>query len=212
MIAPIETESGVTTNPANQSNARFDSTVWLCPAVLVVLDQLTKWIVIFTMDLHQSVSVFGDWFRLTYILNPGGAFGVRWGHQSVYYVAALLVIAWIVWHLWHEGRQRRLSIWGLALILGGAAGNLIDRIIRGEVVDFLDFEFPNMQIPSFDFGILKHAGYAMERWPTFNVADSAVTVGVALLLITLWYDPVVFGHDRETPVTAVDFDPGEAPE
>jgi signal peptidase II len=137
------------------------------------------------------VQVFGDWFRLTYILNPGGAFGVRWGHQGFYFAAALLVIAWIGWHLWSHGTARRLSNWALALILGGAIGNLIDRVILGQVIDFIDVEFPNMRIPAFDFGLLRHPGVFMDRWPTFNIADSAVTVGVIILVITLFYDPVL---------------------
>lgn len=161
---------------------------------VVAFDQLTKWIVRATMDLHQSVAVLGDWVRLTYIRNPGGAFGLRWGHVGVYYVSAAIVILWISWHLCREGRTRRLSIWALALVLGGAIGNLVDRLSHGDVIDFLDVDFFDMRIPAFDLGILRHPGYVMDRWPTFNVADSAVTVGVVILLVTLWRDPVLGGR------------------
>jgi lipoprotein signal peptidase len=63
-------------------------------------------------------------------------------------------------------------------------------VVLGEVIDFIDVEFPNMHIPSFDIGFLQHAGVEMDRWPTFNVADSAVTVGIIILLFTLWRDPL----------------------
>jgi len=189
-------------------NGRPTYIIWLIPAVIIILDQATKWAVVASMGLHQSVRVFGDWFRLTYILNPGGAFGVRWGNQGFYFVAALLVIAWIIWHLWRHGATWRLSNWALALILGGAIGNFIDRLIMGEVIDFIDVEFPNIRIPAFDFGIISHPGVLMDRWPTFNVADSAVTVGVIILVITLFYDPVL--HRHRTPVLPAPADNGPA--
>ena len=183
--------AAVTAASIENSPGRTATVYWIIPALIIILDQATKWIVVGFMELHQSVQVFGDWFRFTYILNPGGAFGVRWGHQGFYFVAALLVIAWIAWHLWRHGTVRRLSMCALALILGGAIGNLIDRILLGQVIDFVDVEFPDMRIPAFDFGFLRHPGLYMDRWPTFNVADSAVTVGVIILVITLFYDPVL---------------------
>jgi signal peptidase II len=181
----------VTVAEHNDGSSRRIHAIWLIPALIILFDQATKWIVVAAMELHQSVPVFGDWFRITYILNPGGAFGVRWGHQGFYFLAALLVIAWITWHLWQHGTARRLSGWALALILGGAIGNLTDRIILGQVIDFVDVEFPDMRIPAFDFGLLRHPGMYMDRWPTFNVADSAVTTGVIILIITLFYDPIL---------------------
>lgn len=169
--------------------------MWVLLLVLVVLDQLTKFLVVSTMDLYDSVPVLGEFLRFTYIRNPGGAFGLRWGHVSVYYLAAGLVIAWIVWQLWHHGHTRRLSMWALALILSGAIGNLIDRVLLGEVVDFIDCEFFDLSVPAFDIGILHHPGIDMDRWPIFNIADSAVTVGVVALLFSLFRDPVLFGPE-----------------
>lgn len=169
--------------------------MWLLLLVVVILDQLTKFLVVSSMVLHESIPILGDFLRLTYIRNPGGAFGLRWGHVAVYYVAAGLVIVWIVWHIWRDGHTRRLSMWALALILSGAVGNLIDRIMLGEVVDFIDCEFIDLAVPAFNIGILNHPGLEMDRWPTFNIADSAVTVGVVALLISLFKDPVLFGSD-----------------
>lgn len=176
--------------------------LWLIPAVIVVLDQATKWIVAGSMTLYQSIPVFGNWFRITYIHNPGGAFGVEWGYQGLYYAAALLVILWIGWHLWKHGMPFQLSTLSLALILGGAIGNLIDRTILGEVIDFLDFEFPDMRIPHFDLGIVSHPGLTMQRWPTFNIADSAVTVGVLILIVSLFYDPILRRGKSDEPIPA----------
>jgi signal peptidase II len=173
--------------------------IWLLPLCVVVLDQATKWLVASLMDLHQSIPLIGSWVCLTYILNPGGAFGVQWGHQGIYFVAAFVVIGWIGWHLYQHGRESHLSQWALALILGGALGNLIDRVVLGQVIDFIDVEFFDMSIPAFDLGFIQHPGYYMDRWPTFNIADSAVTVGVVTLLVTLWWDPILGRTRAITP-------------
>jgi len=159
------------------------------------------------MNLNQSIPLLGDWLRLTYIRNAGGAFGLRWGHMAVYYVSATIVIIWIVRYLLRDASTQRLSVWALALILGGAVGNLIDRLTRGgEVIDFIDTEFFNLHVPAFNLGILRHPGFDLDRWPTFNVADSAVTVGVLTLLISLWFDPVLFGRKAVAPSVSESID------
>ena len=173
------------------TTAAANRRLWSVPLFVLLADQLTKWLVTSSLELHESVSVIGDWVRFTYIRNPGGAFGLRWGHDVVYYISAVLIVAWIVWQLRHYGGTRRLSMWALVLILGGALGNFVDRVIFGEVIDFIDVEFFDMVIPAFDFGLIRHPGYLLERWPIFNIADSAVTVGIGALLITLWRDPVI---------------------
>ena len=141
------------THPLLKDRTRL---IWIIPAVIIVLDQATKLLVAGTMTLYESIAVFGNWFRITYIQNPVGAFGVEWGHRGLYYAAAILVILWIAWHLWKHGMPFHLSTFSLALILGGAVGNLIDRIVYGQVIDFLDFEFPDIRIPHFDLGIVSH--------------------------------------------------------
>lgn len=168
-------------------------TIWLLPLIIVLVDQLTKWLIHTRFDLYESITVVGDFVRLTYIRNPGGAFGLRWGHDAVYFVSAILIIGWIAWQLWRQAHTRHLSVWALASILGGAIGNMIDRIVHGEVIDFIDVEFFDIRVPGFDIGILSHPGYLLDRWPAFNVADSAVSVGIVLLLFSLWRDPAL-GH------------------
>jgi signal peptidase II len=182
------------------STTRIDNRIlWLIPAILVILDQITKWAIRANLEIHESVPVLGDWLRFTYIRNPGGAFGLRWGHDLVYFVSACIVIGWIIWQIVRHGHTRRLSIWALALILGGAVGNLTDRIAFGEVTDFIDAEFFDLYVPAFDFGVISHPGYTLERWPAFNIADSSITVGLVALLVTLWYDPRL-GREQETPM------------
>ncbi len=136
----------------------------------VVLDQISKVQIMQTMRLHESIPVFSEFFSLTYIRNPGAAFGllassgqtfrlVFFGLTSVF---ALGLLAMIFFRLRQDDWVGQLSIAG---ILGGAIGNLLDRVRFGEVIDFLDF-YVN--------------GY---HWPAFNVADAAISVGVFFLIL-----------------------------
>ena len=138
---------------------------------VVGFDVLTKYIVQQTLVLYSPVPVFGDYVRLTYIFNPGAAFGLHLGAYSRYIFLTLTVVAVVMLFLWYRATPEtdRLRLVALASVTGGAIGNLIDRIrsARG-VVDFLDVGFGNV------------------RWPVFNIADIAVTVGAVLLAISLW--------------------------
>jgi signal peptidase II len=140
-------------------------------AVIVGLDAVTKYIVQTTLVLYHPVPVLGDFFRLTYIYNPGAAFGLHLGSYSRYIFLALTVVAVVVLFLWYRSTPAddRLRLVAIASVTGGAIGNLIDRVRshRG-VVDFLD------------------VGLGALRWPVFNVADIAVTTGAILLAISLW--------------------------
>jgi signal peptidase II len=146
-------------------------TVW-------VLDRFTKWLVKKNFELGESVSVLGNFFLLTYVENKGGAFGIQLGGSSFYFIASIVVIVYILFYLWQHPEDGRLQRFSLALILGGAFGNLYDRALYGSVTDFFDFEF--FDISPFRLGPAHFSG--MERWPVFNIADSGVTVGIVLLL------------------------------
>jgi signal peptidase II len=152
---------------------RKKNILFLAITVLVVLlDQATKAWIISTMRLYDSFTVIGGFFNITYVRNPGAAFGFlaaappmfRYTFFIVVTVAAILLIL-------HYLRISRIEapslVSALALILAGAVGNLIDRIRFGEVVDFLD-----VYLSSY-------------HWPAFNVADSAITVGAAILILVL---------------------------
>lgn len=139
--------------------------------LVIVADQLTKWWVVQTFALFESREVIAGFFNLTYLTNNGAAFSMLAGQpalwrQTFFIVAASLALVVIVIAKRSYGRVNPLYDIALALIAGGAIGNLIDRIRLGSVVDF------------FDVYIGTH------HWPTFNVADSAITVGVTLFLIT----------------------------
>lgn len=139
---------------------------------LIAIDQITKYIVERSLRLYDPVPVIGEFFRLTYIFNRGAAFGIHLGEWSRVAFTILPIVASIMLYLMYRqtpwsDKTRLISI---ALVTGGAIGNLIDRVrsSRG-VVDF------------FDVGI-----GSSWRWPVFNVADIGVTIGALLLAVSLW--------------------------
>lgn len=150
----------------------------------MVLDQLSKALVNSSMRMGESISVLGNFFRLTHILNPGGAFGTRLGNNIFYTVLSVLAILIAVYFFTKSKKEDRVLQLAFSLVLGGALGNLLDRIRYGEVLDFLDFDFFNIRIPPFKFGFIDFSGFYLDRWPVFNIADSAVTIGMILIL---WY-------------------------
>ncbi len=156
--------------------------LWLSLAVLV-LDQLTKWWAQAVLAPHEPVAVLPV-FNLTLVFNTGAAFSFlsdAGGWQRYFFVvlAAVIALALVVWLLRLSPAERLLAT-ALALVIGGALGNLIDRLWLGHVVDFLDFHW---------------AGY---HWPAFNLADSAISVGVALLLWDGFFPRRRHSEDRST--------------
>ena len=140
---------------------------WLALAgLVVVLDHLSKWWVSSTMDYQETIPVF-SFFALVRVHNYGAAFSFladaggwqRWFFIGIGIVATILIVRLLKTHA-HESRMAL----GLALVLGGALGNVIDRAVLGYVVDFLYFHYQGFS------------------WPAFNVADSAISVGAALLI------------------------------
>lgn len=151
-------------------------------AFIVIADQLTKFIVDQTMPLHHSIPVIDNLFSLTYIRNTGAAFGILSGSAASFRLPflvlfSLLAIGFVVTMLRRLPDKEIGLITALAFILGGAIGNLIDRIAYGEVIDFLDFY------------------WASFHWPAFNLADSFITIGV---LITVLYLIKAKGEDPFT--------------
>ena len=141
---------------------------WLTiSAVVIVLDQLTKRWVVQAFDNREVLPVM-PYFNLTLAYNPGAAFSFlsdAGGWQRVFFTAIALIASAVIIHLLRKHPRQILLCAALSLILGGALGNLWDRLVIGKVVDFLDF-YVN--------------GY---HWPAFNVADSAITAGAALLIL-----------------------------
>lgn len=139
--------------------------------VIVLLDQVTKYIAQQVLPPYQPVPVVGDFFRFTYIYNPGAAFGLHVGPLSRYIFLVLTVACVVMLALWFRNTDSgdRLRLLAISLVTAGALGNFIDRVrsTRG-VIDFFDF------------------GVGSVRWPVFNVADIGVTIGAILLAISLW--------------------------
>jgi signal peptidase II len=137
---------------------------------ILIADQTTKLLIKSRFELRQSVEIFGDFFRFTYIENPGMAFGIRVGSPAFFTVFACVASIIIFVYLYRIRHEKFLSRFSLAIILGGAVGNLVDRVAYGQVIDFLDF------------------GIDDTRWPIFNIADSSVTIGMILLLSIVLFE------------------------
>lgn len=138
-------------------------------AVVVALDQLTKWMIRDRLDLYDSIIVIPDFFQITHLTNTGGAFGILAGADAAWRLPFFLTVAVIAFGvLFYFVRsvppQQRLLLFGLGGILGGAIGNFIDRALAGAVTDFLYFHWRDYY------------------WPAFNVADSFISIGMVILI------------------------------
>ena len=133
---------------------------------IVALDQWSKWMIKTSYDLYHSEPIIQGFFHFTYVTNDGMAFGLSFpGGKQVLLFVTLALTGVIIWMLWKEKESHNLIRYGLSFILAGAIGNMIDRVMYGKVVDFLDIMFG-------DF-----------NWYIFNVADSAVTTGMILFIL-----------------------------
>ena len=148
-------------------------------AIMVFADQISKTVVRNTMSLYESIPVIPDFFHLTYVTNDGMAFGINFP-LGIYVFSAISIIftGFLFWYLWSIKDDEIVVRTGVALILAGAIGNLIDRILLGEVVDFLDFMIG-------DF-----------HWYVFNLADSCVTVGLGFVL----YDSLILNQKKSSQI------------
>ncbi len=159
-------------------------TAGLAAASVFLLDQATKSAVRSAMSLGESRQLWGDLVRITYIMNPQGLMGLSFGPAGRHLLLPLSLLAaaavFVLFLRWRKAGL--LASAGLGMILAGAAGNIIDRIRFGAVVDFIDCDIPDISLPPFRLGFLSFPGFQLDRWYTFNVADSAVLVGVGLLL------------------------------
>lgn len=141
--------------------------------LITTLDQLTKFLVSSEMHLFERIEVVPGFFHILYIRNSGVVWGLL-SHgsgsliQKLITVLSIIALVAVSWFIIRLPRHCRIELTGLSLVAGGAAGNLADRLLHGSVVDFLHFTF------------------GAWSWPTFNVADSAITIGVLLLALSLW--------------------------
>ncbi|WP_241968768.1 signal peptidase II [Idiomarina tyrosinivorans] len=158
------------TRPHRPSGLRF---LWLT-LLLVVCDQLAKQWVAGSFELYESREVFSGWFNFTYVHNYGAAFSFlsdhggwqRWLFTAIAIIVSVVLVIWLARNpvgLWRQNTA-------FSLILAGAAGNVVDRLIHGYVIDFLDVYYQNW------------------HWPAFNIADMAITIGAALMLLEAFVD------------------------
>ena len=139
-------------------------------ALLVGIDQLTKWIVVQNMTIGQAITVLPDFFSLNSYRNRGAAWGMLEGKFGFFFFVTIIVVIGLIYFLYKEGTKNKVFAWSIALLLSGAIGNFIDRMARGEVVDFFHF---------FPFGY---------NFPIFNVADVCLTFGVIMMLISVMFE------------------------
>lgn len=135
--------------------------VWLIASLVLVADQLTKALVSMRFAPGESLPLLPPMLSLTHVQNTGAAFGLFKGQQVLFIGLSLIVMGWLAWELRANRSMAPIVQWGSALILGGAAGNVIDRLRHGYVTDFID----------------------LHVWPVFNLGDSAITIGVTLLIL-----------------------------
>ena len=152
---------------------------YLLAVLVFVLDHLSKWLVRSKMDLHEAIELIPGFARISYVRNSGVAFGLFAEIQSVWkpYILASMAVIAVVVILMYSARMpsnRVLLQLALAITLGGILGNFTDRILHGFVVDFIELHIKDVF-----------------HWPTFNVADSAITIGIGLLLVDTVKHPEV---------------------
>lgn len=148
-------------------------------AAVVALDQISKAVVLKMVPLYKSIVVIPGFFNISHVHNPGGAFnflaqnGVPWRHW-IFLGAGLVALVLILYFHSQTPKTHPYLALALSLVFGGAVGNLTDRLRFGEVVDFLDFHIVQW------------------HWPTFNVADSAVTVGIGIFIAHIFLKKMPF--------------------
>jgi signal peptidase II len=155
----------------------------LISVTILLLDQAAKAWADRALAGQAPMTVADNFFHLTYHRNTGGVFGLFAGTATMsrrlfFLTASLLALAFVLYLIREWGRDSLLSLWGLSLICGGALGNLVDRVRYGEVIDFIDWHWYS------------------HHWPTFNIADSAITTGTALLLLSVLLAPSSAGPDE----------------
>ncbi|MBA2292940.1 MAG: signal peptidase II [Gemmatimonadales bacterium] len=146
---------------------------WILLIVVVALDRVTKVMAEAALAGDRIINVVGDVFRLRLVYNPGAAFGIHVGPYSRWFFLVVAIVAvWLLRRMWIEASPTdTLRRWAVAIVAGGAAGNMIDRVLSSRgVIDFIDVGLQPASL----------------RWPTFNVADIAVTCGAVALAISLW--------------------------
>lgn len=172
---PLEpgAEGGISTTPPPPRRRRSHRRFIALAALIIAFDQITKVILRETLELGDK-EWLAEFFAFSHVANDGGAFGIFGGQNTVLAVSAVVAIGVVAIYYFFPPMDHWLIRSGLALILGGAVGNLLDRIYQGHVTDFIDFI----------------------HFPAFNVADAAINVGVAAIVIALLFSDLIKRNPR----------------
>jgi len=141
-------------------------------AIIIILDQWTKWLVVQQMEIGERIPIIEPYIALLSHRNRGAAWGMLEGQMWLFYIVTVVVVVGILYYYHTHGKDQPLLKVSLMVLLGGAIGNFIDRLYRGEVVDFVDVLIP---VINYDF-------------PIFNVADAALTIGVVMMIIYILFE------------------------
>lgn len=153
---------------------------------VLAVDQVSKWLVVKNFEYQEIRTVIPGWFDLTYVLNSGGVWGLGGSlpapaRITVFLALPTVITIFAVAYALSLPLSDRLKHWCIALVVGGAIGNLLDRLLIGKVIDFLSVHWQNRHY-----------------WPAFNLADSAICVGIALLLVVTVFEGEAEGTEPET--------------
>ena len=155
----------------------------LVVVIAVTVDRVSKLLIEQHIQAHDPLLLLGEYVRLVLWYNDGAAFGIRLGDTWVHVVLSVLAMGLVGYMIWHTPREDRIGLMGFGLIMGGAVGNLWDRLAAGRVTDFID------------------VGINTYRWPTFNVADSCVVVGIGLLVVVYFLSSRRAHRDDDQPIS-----------
>lgn len=151
---------------------------YLIMMVILMADQITKQLVRANIELHHSIpvlsNIFGDTFMLTHVTNTGAAFSIGFSSDLVnriFFISTTILALIFILYLLYQSTHR-IQVFAFGLVMGGAVGNLIDRIFFGGVTDFINVDFPD---------------FIMQRFPIFNIADSAIFIAVCLLITDMFF-------------------------
>lgn len=151
---------------------------YLIALVIIFIDQLSKWLIVKRMELYESIPIIDNFFYITSHRNKGAAWGILQNQMVFFYIITIIAVIGIVYAMAKYAKGQSLFSISLSLVLGGAIGNFIDRLFRKEVVDFLD-----VYIFTYDY-------------PIFNIADSALVIGVILLFIITFREESKKGKNK----------------
>lgn len=150
---------------------------------VVALDQVTKIWAVNYLSQVGSVKVLGEFFMLTLVYNEGGALGSNLGPSLAYLIVSILIFGMVLFYIYSHRDSKSLSF-SLSFIAAGALGNIIDRLRIGKVIDWIDFDFIDINI----------FGYQLNRWWTFNIADAAISCAIVFILAGLFFSETKLGQ------------------